>query len=122
MSLPPLSPNASLRFDVIRRLLPPGIHDVLEIGCGMGSVGARLSQHYNYVGLEPDPVSCATAQRRVAAARGHGEVRNGDLSALRDDEQFDLVCAFEVLEHIEDDAGALKEWLGALRPGGWVLF
>jgi hypothetical protein len=37
------------------------------------------------------------------------------------DETFDVVCAFEVLEHIEDDAEALKEWRKHLRPQGWVL-
>ncbi len=36
-------------------------------------------------------------------------------------EQFDLVCAFEVLEHIEDDATAVKEWARRLEPGGWLL-
>ena len=36
-------------------------------------------------------------------------------------EQFDLLCAFEVLEHIDDDAAALREWVARLRPGGDVL-
>jgi SAM-dependent methyltransferase len=45
----------------------------------------------------------------------------GDISALRPDDRFDLVCAFEVIEHIEDDAAALAEWRDRLRPGGWVL-
>ena len=31
------------------------------------------------------------------------------------------MCAFEVLEHIEDDATTLKEWAARLRPGGWLL-
>jgi SAM-dependent methyltransferase len=31
------------------------------------------------------------------------------------------VCAFEVLEHIADDEGALKEWHDYLRPSGWLL-
>jgi SAM-dependent methyltransferase len=34
---------------------------------------------------------------------------------------FDCLLAFEVLEHIEDDAGALRDWLRYLRPGGRVL-
>jgi SAM-dependent methyltransferase len=119
--VPPLSPNASLRYDVIRRLLPAGPAAVLEVGCGMGGVGARLAQRYRYVGLEPDPISYQVAARRIAAAGGTGEVRNTDLAGLRGDELFDLVCAFEVLEHIEDDETALKEWVARLKPGGQLL-
>ena len=119
--LPPLSPNASLRYDVVRRLLPDGPATVLEVGCGMGGVGARLAQRYRYLGLEPDPLSCAVAVGRLAAAGGTGEIRNADLSGLRGDELFDLVCAFEVLEHIEDDQTALKEWVERLKPGGQLL-
>jgi glycosyltransferase involved in cell wall biosynthesis/SAM-dependent methyltransferase len=116
----PLTPNAWLRYDVISHLLPAGVTDVLEIGCGQGSLGARLARHYRYVGVEPDQTSCEVAQRRISAAGG-GEVRNVTFDALGD-EQFDLVCAFEVLEHIEDDVTTLKEWASRLRPGGWLLF
>ena len=31
------------------------------------------------------------------------------------------MCAFEVLEHIEDDRAAVVSWLRHLRPGGWLL-
>ena len=31
------------------------------------------------------------------------------------------MCAFEVLEHIEDDVEALTEWRTRIRPGGWLL-
>jgi len=34
---------------------------------------------------------------------------------------FDLVCAFEVLEHIDDDASAAAQWLALARPGGHLL-
>ena len=115
----PLTPNAWLRYDVIRQVLPAGISDVLEIGCGQGSLGARLARHYRYVGVEPDQTSWAVAKRRITAT-GAGEVRNVAFDALGE-EQFDLVCAFEVLEHIEDDATTLKEWAVRLRPGGWLL-
>jgi SAM-dependent methyltransferase len=119
--LPPLSPNGWLRWEVVSRLLPPGRLDVLEMGCGQGGFGARLAQRYHYLGVEPDAVSCTVARARVAAAGGGGEVRQGDESVVAADELFDLVVAFEVIEHIEDDAGALAAWASHLRPGGWLL-
>ena len=119
--LPPLSPNGWLRWEVVSRLLPPGRLDVLEMGCGQGGFVARLAQRYRYVGVEPDAVSCTVARARVAAAGGGGEVRQGDESVVAADELFDLVVAFEVIEHIEDDASALAAWASHLRPGGWLL-
>lgn len=32
-----------------------------------------------------------------------------------------MVCAFEVLEHIEDDRSALAEWVGFVKPGGHLV-
>ena len=115
----PLAPNAWLRYDVVERMLPAGVTDVLEIGCGRGSLGARLAQRYHYLGVEPDRASWELAQQRIRAA-DHGEVRNITSDELGT-ERFDLVCAFEVLEHMEDDAAAVKQWAARLRPRGWLL-
>ena len=115
----PLTPNAWLRYELVKRMLPAGISDVLEVGCGQGALGVRLAQRYRYLGVEPDQASWAVASQRIRAA-GRGEVRNVAVHDLGDS-QFDLICAFEVLEHIEDDAAALKEWAGMLRADGWLL-
>jgi SAM-dependent methyltransferase len=116
----PLTPNAWLRFDVIRRLVPPDARTVLELGCGEGAMGVRLARGRDYLGLEPDAASCSVARQRFAAA-GFGRARQGTDADLAEDERFDLVCAFEVLEHIEDDATALKGWSRHVRPGGSLL-
>jgi SAM-dependent methyltransferase len=117
---PPFAPRASLRYDVVRRMvrdLEP--RTVLEIGCGQGAFGARISEAAKYVGLEPDEGSYATAVRRIAP-RG-GQVVCGTTDSLPDGSAFDLVCAFEVLEHLEHDEDALVEWVGLVRPGGHLM-
>ncbi len=115
---PPLTLVGWLRYDVIQRLLPANARRVLEIGAGLGSLGALLASRYEYVGLEPDRASYETAVRRVGDA---GTVLNESAETYRSHEPFDLVCAFEVLEHCEDDVAALAGWSGHLRPGGDVL-
>jgi SAM-dependent methyltransferase len=37
------------------------------------------------------------------------------------DNSFDLVCAFDIIEHVDDDDGALSEVSRAAKPGGVVL-
>ena len=115
---PPLPPNAALRWDIVRaRVDQASPQSVLELGVGQGAVATRLAARASYVGVEPDATSRATASARL----GDGSRIVTDLTDLPDDEQFDLACAFEVLEHIPDDKGALSEWVERVRPGGHVL-
>jgi SAM-dependent methyltransferase len=120
MTQPPLTLSAWLRYDLIERTLArlPGIESVLEIGAGEGALGARLAARYDYTGVEPDPAACAKARARIEP--GGGRVVCGDLEELGP-ATFDLVCAFEVLEHIDDDAAALRAWWERLRPRGALL-
>jgi SAM-dependent methyltransferase len=118
-ALPTLTTNAWLRFDAIRRdLRIAQPRTVLEIGAGEGALGSWLARHYAYTGVELDDRSRSAAVARIAA-EGRGEMR-GRLADVGNRE-FDLACAFEVLEHIADDAQALEQWREYLRPSGWLL-
>jgi SAM-dependent methyltransferase len=120
---PPLSPNASLRWSVVSRALGTlAARRVLEAGCGQGGFGARIAALpgvERYVGVEPDEQSWRLARDRIEPLGG--DVRLGTSDQVGPEERFDLVCAFEVIEHLEDDAGALQSWAAHLDPGGVML-
>ncbi|HEY6517073.1 MAG TPA: class I SAM-dependent methyltransferase [Steroidobacteraceae bacterium] len=59
----------------------------------------------------------------IAKLRGRGaKVVIGKVTRLPfADSSFDLVCAFDIIEHVEDDDGALSEVSRTAKPGGAVL-
>jgi glycosyltransferase involved in cell wall biosynthesis len=119
--LPPLTLNAWLRWDVIGRELDRiDASSVLEIGPGEGAVACRLALGRSYTGVELSPRTRAITAERLQARGTPGRVV-ASLDELGPGEQFDLLCAFEVLEHIEDDVGALRSWFDRIRPGGRIL-
>lgn len=79
---------------------------ILEFGAGEGAFGTRLAQKVEcYIGIEPDETS-----RTTAATRMSSDQILSDTTPI-EGQKFDMLCAFEVLEHIEDDRVALVEWL-----------
>lgn len=119
---PPLTLGGWLRHDAVRRVLSglDDVHSVLEIGAGQGAFGARLASTYEYTGVEPDPTAFEVARERLSRL-GRGTVLNGSIDMLAPASSFDLVCAFEVLEHIADPVAALDEWRGFVAEGRWLL-
>ncbi len=117
--LPSFTTNAWLRFDAIRRNVSVADpHSLLEIGAGEGAFAAWIAPRVDYIGVEQDDRSRAIAQRRIART-GHGQLV-ANLDGVPD-ASFDMVCAFEVLEHIQDDVEALEAWRLRLKLGGHVL-
>ena len=117
----PLTPRAALRWPLIKRAMRrtrPAT--TLEIGCGQGSMGARLvGLTPSFTAVEPDVSSYLIARDRIGI-RG-GEVLNCTSDELPGEQSFDMVCAFEVLEHLADDAAALAAWAPKVQLGGHLL-
>lgn len=92
---------------------------LLEIGCGNGFfLEEALQQGYIGVrGVEPS----SDAVERASPQIGPLIVCNIMQPGLFKSEQFDVICMFQVLDHIPDPRKLLDECFRLLRPGGLIL-
>ncbi len=91
---------------------------ILEIGCGTGHNLSMLAGFGEVAAIEIDP-----AARGFAAERLGKPVGDAPLPALTGVERgaYDLVAVLDVVEHVEDDVGALRGMAEVLKPGGAIL-
>jgi SAM-dependent methyltransferase len=91
---------------------------ILEIGCGTGHNLPMLAQFGSVEAIEIDAAARAIASRRLGKP-----VSNAPLPALTGVARgaYDLVAVLDVVEHIEDDVGALTAMAECLKPGGKIL-
>lgn len=102
--------------DLIRReARPPKNAAILEIGCGTGHNLAMLAGFGHVAGLELDDEARELSEKRLGR-----KVLSSPLPELRDvaDRHYDLIGAFDVIEHIDDDKAALASIAAKLKPGG----
>lgn len=98
----------------------------LEIGCGIGTMSALLVDRCSELVLvEPAPNLRARLTERFAGSPSVTVCEGLLASAVQRRPDvfgtgFDAVVSFNVLEHIEDDVGALRQAADLLRPGGRV--
>lgn len=98
----------------------PGTRSYLEIGCGTGFVLSRIRDEYpsaDLTGSELSTVGMAVAAERVPSAR----FIQIDARRIPFRDEIDVIGAFDILEHIEDDGAVLRSVATSLRPGGGFL-
>ncbi len=96
---------------------------VLEAGCGMATDGARFAAAgADYTGMDFSPTALELGRRRFELDGLSGRFVAGSVTRLPfPDRTFDLVFSHGVIHHVEDTAGAVREFHRVLKPGGTVL-
>lgn len=101
----------------VRRLARTArIEHILDVGCGDGSLLSALAEFGDARGVEPDADVIphdSPFRDRIRVAPFNAE--------YEDDRTYDLVLMLDVLEHIEDDAGAARRLYDLLRPDGYAI-
>jgi SAM-dependent methyltransferase len=93
---------------------------LLEIGCGTGFVIAGIADAVP--GIRIAASEAHVSGLRFAARRVPGaHLMQMDARAIPFAAEFDVVAAFDVIEHVEDDRAVLREMHRAARPGGGIL-
>lgn len=88
--------------------------EIIDYGAGLGTFSKRLRDaDYQVICIEPDP-----SQREKLVQQGFQAFHS--IEALPDN-SASFIFSLNVLEHIKDDAAALKDIHRKLRPGGKAL-
>ena len=89
---------------------------ILNVGCGTGGTLPSLEKFGSVSNVDVSDDAIEFMKKRGYTVK---KVDGVKLPFKKD--TFSLVAAFDVLEHIDNDVEALKEWARVLEPGGKIV-
>jgi ubiquinone/menaquinone biosynthesis C-methylase UbiE len=113
--------NLGKRMRIISEVCDLSKVRFLDCGCGAGEYVFALRDKYG-----TDAWGIEYLADKVAKGKSHelhaDRIKQGDLQKLDEpDASFDVALLNEVLEHVPDDAQALREVQRVLKPGGKLI-
>ncbi|MGC0418017.1 class I SAM-dependent methyltransferase [Embleya sp. AB8] len=103
--------------------LPSGPADVLDVGCGTGSLAELMAQAgHRVTGVDLAPLMIERARAKLAAAGLDGRFLVGDAAVPPTGEaRFDVVLSRHLVWTLPDPRAALGTWVDRIRPGGVLV-
>lgn len=89
---------------------------ILDIGCFDGAFLGLCDPSWDRYGIEMNPTAADTARARGITMLGEDVARLGDVR-----QRFDVVVAFDLLEHVPDPRALLGSMAAVAKPGGAVI-
>ncbi|MFL1380904.1 MULTISPECIES: class I SAM-dependent methyltransferase [unclassified Nocardiopsis] len=103
--------------------LPAPPADVLDVGCGTGSLSLLAAESgHRVTGIDLAPRMVDRARAKLAAAGLPGRFRRGDAAdPPTGEDTFDAVLSRHLVWTLPDPVSALRHWVARLRPGGTLV-
>ncbi|MBA4259730.1 MAG: hypothetical protein C0446_11250 [Chitinophaga sp.] len=112
-------------FTVRRRILRDRIHRQLQspkgiqslnIGAATGTTSDMLTEFGEVMSVEYDQECCDFTKTFLSTPLIQGSITELPF----ENNSYDLVCAFDVIEHVADDTKAVEEMMRVCKPGGHI--
>jgi 2-polyprenyl-3-methyl-5-hydroxy-6-metoxy-1,4-benzoquinol methylase len=112
----PNSPRNRRRLAEVVRLKPSGGR-LLEVGCAEGGFLSLASAHFDVRGIDASEYAARAIRERFGLPAEAADIESAALPGGA----FDVIVAFNVLEHLADPEAVVARLFDALKPGGVLI-
>ena len=103
------------------RDVPPGA-EILDVGCGNGSLIASFGNRgWDLSGLDISVSAIEVAKKQFPDIRFFVGDATTDLNSVLGHQEFDVIISTEVIEHVYNPRGLVRNAFALLKPGGMLI-